>query len=212
MADIDWGTIGKALGALALIKGAKAGVGAYGRDKQIDNYANAINQGLPAQYQIAVPKRQFLFGDTTSYQKGLDTLAQQRQDQWQSDYYANNYNVPTGGPAAAMQNVFEKISVPNAINQNKYQTDGEYGRKMLQSAPYVQQFLTRAAQQPGAVDAPVTANMPAPTDIGNGVMWDNGMNPPQQPSVLSAGAQENVLPELPEGLYVTPEMIKLSCR
>lgn len=200
---IDYGMVGKALAAGLLAKG----VGAYSKARNMQGYANALNQGLPQGYQVQYKAPALLFGDAAAYQNALGEAAKRQMEQATSDYYSQWAGLPKG-PGAAVKDIYNTEIAPGRLKTQEYQLaqqmqqykqdlQMQQGADEASSLPALMQFLQDNEPMQGQrLSQPMT-----PVQSPGGTMYMEG-----QP--LSAQANYTQGPDLPAGVKISPQTLR----
>lgn len=184
---------------LGTFLGLLLGAGIKGRQnaKQINNYAENLNQTLPQGYQLNLPHKRWTLQSPTSAIKGYEDMAKRQYDRWGGQVLHDyNPNVPLG-PQDVGTAIFNQVEGPLQKQRGLDALEGVKGRRLMQSAPFVRDYTNEQfyGQPPYA---PPQAQQPQAAG--------NGLQLPVT-DTLQANASHYVPPDIPENLYVTPDFL-----
>lgn len=208
------GSNAQALGAL-LGNLLKFGGKGYMQGSQVQQYANAVNSGLPQGYQIPTPDSQFFFGDPRTYAATMKAGADMQWKRFQNDTQVGDYNTHMGTSFKSPQvasTIYSGEYAPVNKERGLYQVDLDKGHDELVSS-----ILMDLLPNGGSPSWQTQAYQASPPDYKTSLpdyktslppLALDGSTPQQQPQALQASAQQVSLPELPANLKITPEGLR----
>lgn len=197
---------------------ANLGFQLYGAHKNA-NATNEYERNLNKQLQASgaspldLKPRMLAFGNQASRITRDDQLYKNALEQYQNQQQLKDYNTqgakfglaPLGSVTSA-----KEITQPYSSQDAQFSTAGRYGQQALQGVSYLNNLTQGSQSQPNvSAPQPYTNGIPVGATPGGTPLMDDTplISPGMSPQALQIGATQTILPDIPDGAYITPEMV-----